>query len=99
MFEIFHTPAIYVDNQAVLSLFRSGHTTGMVLDSGDHVSHTVPIYEGHALPHATLCLDLGGHDLTNYLMRILIERGYYFTTTAESEMVCLYEGKALLCSP
>ncbi|OIT20878.1 actin-7 [Nicotiana attenuata] len=58
IFESFNVPAMYVAIQAILPLFASGYTTGIVLDSGSTVSHAVPIYEGHALPHAISRLEI-----------------------------------------
>jgi len=87
MFEGFNVPGVDIAIQAVLSLYASGRTTGIVVDIGDGVCHTVPIYEGYSLAHAIARLDLAGRDLTLYMMRILTERGYSFTTTAEREIV------------
>ncbi|KAK8737224.1 hypothetical protein OTU49_004396 [Cherax quadricarinatus] len=87
MFETFNTPAMYVSLKPLLSLYASGRHNAIIVHSGDGVSHVVPIYEGHVCCHTILCVNLAGRDLTEYLMTILTERGYTFTTTAEREIV------------
>lgn len=84
MFETFTVPSFYLAIQAVLSLYSSGKTTGLVLDAGDGVTHTVPIYEGYALPHAIERNDLAGRDLTEYLKKLLNEEGSSLTSSAET---------------
>ncbi|KAF8483154.1 actin 1 [Gautieria morchelliformis] len=85
MFETFNTPAFYVGSQAALSLYASGRTTGIVVDSGDDATHIVPIYQGSTLPHAILRLDFGGRDITGYVLSIVQER-HQFLTRAEREI-------------
>ncbi len=87
MFETFNVPLFYVAIQAVLSLYASGRTTGIVLESGDGVTHAVPIQEGYALPHAFMRIDLAGRDLTEYLVKLLAVVGQSFSSTAEREIV------------
>ncbi len=87
MFEIFNTPGMYIAIQAVMSLYSTGKTSGVVMDSGDGVSHFVPIYEGYAFPHSILRVDLAGRDLTDYLLRLLTERGLHLTSSSEKDIV------------
>ena len=87
MFESFNVPACYVQIQAVLSLYAAGRTTGIVLDSGDGVSHTVPIFDGYSIPFAVKNIPLAGRDVTHYLAKIITELGHNFTSSAELEIV------------
>jgi len=86
MFDTFYVPALYVSTQAVLSLYASGRTTGVVCDSGDGVTHFVPVFEGYCMPHAVDRINLAGRDLTTFLMKIMGERGSAMKTTAEREI-------------
>jgi len=85
MFETFNARRFYVAIQAVLSLYASGRTTGVVVDCGDGVSHTVPIYEGYSMPHAIQRINLAGRDLTDYICKILTESKINLHTSAERE--------------
>jgi actin-related protein len=87
LFETFNAPAVYLISPAVLALYASGRTTGLVLTMGEGVCNAVAIYEGYALPHTACSMDIGGGEITDYLQKILTERGYSFTTTAERELV------------
>ena len=88
MFETFNIPFLHQSITPLLSLYASGRTTGLVIDSGGGVSHVVPIFKHHACAHAIQRHDIAsGRDLTDYLMKILCERGYSFTTSTEREIV------------
>ncbi len=87
MFDTFNVPAMYISMQAILSLYASGRTTGIVVDSGDGVTHIVPVYEGFAIHHAIHRSDIGGRDVTDYLRRLLRQRGYSLSSSAEREIV------------
>nr|POF01285.1 actin-like protein [Quercus suber] len=87
LFETFNVPALYTSIQAVLSLYASGRTTGIVLDAGDGVSHAVPVYEGFAIPSSIRRIDVAGRDVTEYLQTLLRKGGSVFHTSAEKEIV------------
>jgi actin-related protein 2 len=87
MFEKYGFKACYIAIQAVLTLYAQGLLTGVVVDSGDGVTHIVPVYEGFALPHLTKRLDVAGRDVTRYLIKLLLLRGYAFNRTADFETV------------
>lgn len=93
-FESFNVPALFVSMQAVLSLYSTGRTTGVVLDSGDGVTHAVPIYEGFAMPHSIMRVDIAGRDVSRYLRLLLRKEGINFNTTAEFETVRTIKEKA-----
>jgi actin-related protein len=95
MFENFNVPGMYIAIQAVMSLYSAGKTTGVVLDSGDGVTHFVPIYEGYAFPHAILKMNLAGRDLTEYFSKLLTERSILLHSTTEKDI--LRDIKEKLC--
>ncbi|XP_035713502.1 beta-centractin-like [Folsomia candida] len=72
--------------QFFTSKYATGRTTGVVLDAGDGVTHAVPIYEGFALPHSIMRVDLAGRDVTRYLRFLLRKEGINFRTSSEFEI-------------
>ena len=86
-FEGLNVPALFCSIQAILSLYASGRTTGVVLDSGDGVTHVVPVYEGFAVPHAVKRMDIAGRNITEYLQLLLRRSGRVFQSSGELELV------------
>jgi actin, other eukaryote len=87
MFDKFNINSFYVGNQSVLSLYSIGKLSGLVLYSGDGVTHSDPIFEGYSIPHATHRIDLGGRDITNLLVSLLFDKGTVLSNSAEREIV------------
>ena len=71
-FEIFNVPAFYLSNHMVVALYASASVTGLVVDSGDGIICTVPVFEGYSLPHAVTKLYIAGKNITEHLTRLLI---------------------------
>ncbi|XP_070809924.1 actin, cytoplasmic type 5-like [Pituophis catenifer annectens] len=86
MFESFNASAFYLAFQPVLSLYASGRTNGVVLDIKNDRIDPLPVYEGHALRRALFRMDMGGEDLTDFLLQMLNKRGYHIKPE-EREMV------------
>lgn len=70
-----------------------GLLTGIVIDSGDGVTHICPVYEGFALPHLTRRMDVAGRDITRYLIKLLLLRGYAFNHSADFETIRMMKEK------
>lgn len=89
MFETFNVPGLYIAVQAVLALcasriFSNGnmtdkaHLTGTVIDSGDGVTHVIPVVDGYVIGSCIKHIPLAGRDVTNFVLQQLRERGEVF---------------------
>ncbi|KAI6660575.1 Actin-2 [Oopsacas minuta] len=87
MFEKYNIPAIQIQIKATLGLYAHGRTTGVTIHSGDELSYTLPIYEGYPNDEDVNFFKLAGRDITDYLMKLLIDRGYCLSTVVDRENV------------
>lgn len=85
MFESFNVPALYIGVQAVLALAASwldgrsttrtdNPLTGVVVDSGDGVTHLIPVVDGYAIGSAIKHIPLAGREITHFVQQSLRER-------------------------
>ncbi|XP_020729778.2 actin, alpha skeletal muscle 2-like isoform X3 [Odocoileus virginianus] len=86
LFETFSVPALYLANQGVLSLYASGHTAGMTIESGEGMTYFVPIIDGCPLHQSTFHMDIAGQDLTLYFLRLLSESGHSLVSTERNDL-------------
>lgn len=93
MFEKYGFAGCNVAIQAVLTLYAQGLLTGIVLDSGDGVTHICPVYEGYSIPKIVKRLDLAGRNITEHLIKLLPLRGYSFNHSADFETVRIMKEK------
>mmetsp|Transcript_15128 Transcript_15128/g.43703 ORF Transcript_15128/g.43703 Transcript_15128/m.43703 type:complete len:419 (-) Transcript_15128:193-1449(-) len=94
MFEAFEVPMLNISIQGVLALFEAGRMTGLVLDSGEGVTHTLPIFQGFGLPHCINRMDIAGRELNTLLAKLMAaasaqgsDRGMCLTKTTEQQHV------------
>ena len=87
LFEKLGVKALNIEAQAKCSLFCEGIDSGIVLDSGDGVTHCIPISDGNIIKYNIERLDLAGRHITQYLIRLLQRKGYSFNSSADFEFV------------
>lgn len=87
MFDTFGVESLNISIQGVLSLLGHGKYTGLVLDSGEGVTHTFPVYDGYGLVHCVNRLDLGGRDLNVLLAKLCAQVGTCLASTQEQHYV------------
>ncbi|XP_050614155.1 uncharacterized protein LOC126935959 isoform X1 [Macaca thibetana thibetana] len=87
LFETFNIPALYLANQGVLSLYASGQTSGLTVESGEGMTHFVPIADGCPLHLSTFQLDIAGQDLTLHLLQLLKDNGQLLLGTGDREYI------------
>jgi len=75
LFEKCRVPSVAIFNTAVMSLFSTGRTRGLVVESGEGVTHAVPVFEGFAIPHAIFSMDIAGQDITQELTKRVLDAG------------------------
>lgn len=83
MFDVYGFDGAMVAIQAVLVLYAQGLLTGVVLDSGDGVSHVIPVFEGYGLPNIIQRLNVAGRHVTRQLISLLQLRGYSLNRSAD----------------
>lgn len=87
LFEKMEVGMLNIEPQAKLTLYSAGIDTGMVLDSGDGVTHCIPISKGMILRNNIERLNIAGRDITEYLIRLLQKKGYAFNSSADFETI------------
>jgi actin-related protein 2 len=87
MFNHFGWGGLTFEVQALLALFCEGHTTGLVMDSGDGVSHTIPVSDGYVLDDFVQRLNVAGSHVTTYLGKLMLIAGYAFNSSADYEIL------------
>ncbi|KMZ66213.1 Actin-related protein 2 [Zostera marina] len=95
MFEKYNFIAVFIQMQAVLTLYAQGLLTGLVIDVGDGVTHVVPVVDGFSFPHLIKRMNVAGRHITSYLIELLLRRGYSMNRKADFETV--REIKEKLC--